>query len=400
MMQYDFDTVINREHTDALKWEPCILRDKFGEKDMLPLWVADMDFKAPQPVIDAIVKRAEHGIYGYTIRLKDYYDAIMEWTEKRHHWKVKKEWIVFTPGIVPAVNYMIQAYCLAGDKVMIQTPVYYPFGKAIANNGCQVVDNALLYDGRNYTIDFDDFEKKARDSRLKLFILCSPHNPIGRVWTKEELTRIGEICIANNVIVVADEIHHDLILEGYTHHVFANISKDLAKQSIICTAPSKTFNLAGLNTSNIIIPNKELRIRYEQVLENNSIWGQNPMSIDGMKAAYREGEPWLDALLLYLEENVRFMDKYLKDNLPCVKLIRPQATYLAWLDFTEVTTDDTLLEKLIFHDAKVALDGGTWFGETGSGFMRINFACPRRILQEALERITKSVSEYCQASRE
>lgn len=199
------------------------------------------------------------------------------------------------------------------------------------------------------------------------------------------------------MIVIADEIHHDLILEGHTHHVFANISKSLAEQSIICTAPSKTFNLAGLNTSNIIIPNKELRIRYEQVLENNSISGQNPMSIDGMKAAYREGEEWLDQLLVYLEDNVRFMDKYLADNLPHVKLLKPEATYLAWLDFTAITTDDRILERLIFHDAKVALDGGTWFGDTGSGFMRINFACPRSILHEALERICKSVKDYMQS---
>lgn len=393
-MPYNFDEIINRENTDALKVEPGILYERFGEKKMIPLWVADMDFKAPQPVIDAIVERAKHGIYGYTIRLNDYYKAVMDWEKKRHNWAVKKEWIVFTPGIVPAVNYMIQAYCLAGDKVMIQTPVYYPFGTAIVNNGCQVVDNPLIFDNGHYSIDFDDFEQKASDPRLKVFVLCSPHNPIGRIWTKDELTRIGEICVRHDVIVIADEIHHDLILDGNKHHVFANISEALAMQSIICTAPSKTFNLAGLNTSNIIIPNKKLRLKYEQVLENNSIWGQNPMSIDGMKAAYNHGDEWLDELLIYLEENVQYMDSFLKERLPMVKLIKPEATYLAWLDFREVTVDDAILEKIIFHDALVALDGGTWFGSNGSGFMRINFACPRSVLSEALERIEKSVKAY------
>ncbi|QUH31600.1 MalY/PatB family protein [Vallitalea guaymasensis] len=391
-MEYNFDTIIDRKGTNSLKWEPDKLKEFFGEEDMLPLWVADMDFKTPQPIIDTIVERAKHGIYGYSVRLDEYYDSVINWQKKRHNWNIEKDSIVYTPGIVPAINYIIQAFCSTGDKVIIQTPVYYPFKKSIINNGCKVVDNPLTYDGKKYNIDFEDFEEKAKDEEVKIFILCSPHNPVGRVWTKEELEKIGKICIENNVLVVSDEIHNDLILGNNEHIVFANISEEFAHNSIICTAPSKTFNIPGLETSHIIIKNKEIRDKYKHILIKNSISGHNPMSIAALKAAYNEGEDWLEQLLLYLEENLNFMENYLINNMKEVRLIRPQATYLAWLDFRLIEKDNKKLEDLIFHKAKVALDSGNWFGDNGSGFMRVNFACPRAILKEALDRICSAIN--------
>ncbi|GKX28775.1 cystathionine beta-lyase [Vallitalea longa] len=392
-MKYNFDDIIDRKNTNALKWEPAILKERFGEEDVLPLWVADMDFNTPKPVVDAIINRAKHGIYGYSVRLDNYYQAVINWQKRRHNWTISKDSIVYTPGIVPAINYMIQAFCETDDKVIIQTPVYYPFKESIKNNGCKVVNNPLLYDGEKYTIDFDDFEKKAKDKRLKLFILCSPHNPVGRVWTKEELLKIGKICIENDVIVISDEIHNDLILGNNQHIVFANVSEEFSNNSIICTAPSKTFNVPGLETSHIIIGNKKLRNSYKRILTKNAIGGQNPMSIAALKAAYNESEEWLEQLLTYLEDNVEFIDDYLKNNMPRVKLVRPQATYLAWLDFRSIEKDYKKLDHIISKEAKVALDSGHWFGTNGSGFMRINFACPRGILKEALDRISKAINK-------
>ncbi|GMQ59848.1 pyridoxal phosphate-dependent aminotransferase [Vallitalea sediminicola] len=392
-MKYNFDTIIDRNGTNSLKWEPEKLKEHFGGEDMLPLWVADMDFKTPQPIIDTIVERAQHGIYGYSVRLDAYYDSVINWQKKRHNWNIDKDSIVYTPGIVPAINYIIQAFCSTGDKVIIQTPVYYPFKKSIINNGCKVVDNPLIYDGKKYNIDFKDFEEKAKDEEVKIFILCSPHNPVGRVWTKEELEKIGKICIENDVLVVSDEIHNDLILGNNEHTVFANICEDFAQNSIICTAPSKTFNIPGLETSHIIIRNKEIRDKYKHILIKNSISGHNPMSIAALKAAYNEGEDWLEQLLLYLEDNLNFMENYLKNNMKEIRLIRPQATYLAWLDFRLIEKDNKKLEDLIFRQAKVALDSGNWFGDNGSGFMRVNFACPRAILNEALDRICSAIND-------
>lgn len=392
-MNYDFDEVIDRKNTNALKWEPTILKERFDEENLLPLWVADMDFNTPKPITDAIIDRAKHGIYGYSVRLDDYYEAVINWQRKRHDWIITKDSIVYTPGIVPAINYIIQAFCESGDKVMIQTPVYYPFRESIKNNGCKVVNNELLFDGEKYTINFKDFEEKAKDDKLKLFILCSPHNPVGRVWTKEELSKIGRICIENDVIVISDEIHNDLILNDNEHIVFANINDEFADNSIICTAPSKTFNVPGLETSHIIISNKKLRNSYKRVLTRNAIGGQNPMSIAALKAAYNQGEEWLEQLLTYLEDNVEFLDNYIEKNIPGVKLIRPQATYLAWLDFRSIEKDYKKLDHIISKKAKVALDSGHWFGSNGSGFMRINFACPRVILKEALDRIAKAINE-------
>lgn len=392
-MKYNFDEVIDRSDTNSAKWDPEILQIMFGEPETLPFWVADMDFRAAQPIIDAVTKRAEHGIYGYSKRTDSYFEAIINWTKRRHGWDIKKEWIEYTPGVVPALNYAVQAFCMPGDKVLIQNPVYYPFDKAIENNGCHIVDNTLRFNGDYYEIDFEDFENKAKDPKVKLFILCSPHNPASRVWTEEELRKMGDICLRYDVIIVADEIHNDLVYSGYKHTMFASIKKEFAMNSITCTAPSKTFNLAGMQASNIIIPNPLYMEKFRRILEKNSIGGQNPLSIVALEAAYNESEDWLEQLLDYLQENIKFIHEYLAEHLPKAKLIEPQGTYLGWLDLREYETDGKKLENTVYKKGKVALDGGTWFGKGGDGFIRINFACPRSLLEQGLARICSAIKK-------
>lgn len=392
-MKYDLDQIIDRTGTNSMKWEAEKLMQKFGRDDVLSFWVADMEFKVAEPIIDALRKRVEHGIYGYSMRPDSYYNAIIDWTKTRFGWEIKKEWIDVTPGIVPAINYVIQTFCKPGEKVLIQQPVYYPFGQAIENNGVYIVNNPLVFNGESYDIDFNDFEEKAKDPKVTLFILCSPHNPVARVWTKEELEKVGKICLENNVLVVADEIHNDLIFSGAVHTMFASINKEFAANSITCTAPSKTFNLAGLQTSNIIIPNEKLRLKFQQTLERLAIGDQNPLSIVAVEAAYREGGEWLEQVLSYLEGNIEFINNYLQKNLPDAKLIKHQATYLGWLDLRSYEENGEKLERIIIEEAKLGLDGGTWFGPEGAGFMRINFACSRILLEEGLERMCKALNK-------
>lgn len=386
-MKYNFDQIIDRSGTNASKWEPQVLNQLFGEEDLLPFWVADMDIKVAQPIVDAIVKAAEHGIYGYSNRPEEYYQAIIDWTEKRFGWKIEKEWIDYTPGIVPAVNYAIQAFCMPGDKVVIQQPVYYPFSNAINNNGCHVVSNDLVFDGEKYNMDFEDLETKLKDPKATMMILCSPHNPVSRVWDLEDLKKVAKLCQENNVFLISDEIHNDLVYSDYKHTIFGLIGEEYLDNLMVCTAPSKTFNLAGMQSSNVIIPSPVQRQRFRRILEKNAIGGQNPLSIVSLISAYTEGEEWLEQLLEYFEGNIKFIDDYLKENLPKAKMIKPQATYLAWIDFSEYEPDSKKLEELMAKKAKVAMDGGTWFGAQGAGYMRLNFACPRELLKKGLDRI-------------
>jgi cystathionine beta-lyase len=392
-MKYNFDEIIDRTQTESSKWDPETLREMFGEDGILPFWVADMDFKVAEPIIEALRKRVEHGIYGYSVRRNGYYQAIIDWTKKRFDWEIKREWIEFTPGIVPAVNYLVQALLRPGDKVLIQQPVYYPFKKSVENNGCHIVVNELKNNGDFYEIDFNDFEDKIKDSKVKMFILCSPHNPVSRVWTEEELRKMGKICLDNDVIVVSDEIHNDLVYSGNKHIMFGSLSEDLANISITCTAPSKTFNLAGMQASNVIIPNNKIMTQYREQLERNNIGNQNPLSIVAVEAAYKEGEEWLEQLLRYLEGNIEFIKRYLAENLPKAKLIRPQATYLGWIDLREYESDSEKLEALIIKEGKIAFDGGSWFGLGGDGFIRINYACSRALLAEGLKRLSKAIDK-------
>lgn len=389
-MKYNFDEIIEREGTNSVKWDTKALKKFMGyvDKDVLPLWVADMDFRCPQTVIDALKMRIEHGIFGYSAPLDDYYEALIWWQETRHDWKIKPEWVSMTPGVVPAMNFIIRALTNEGDKVIIQQPVYYPFKAAVENNKRVIVNNALRFENGNYFMNFEDLEEKARDPKVKLLILCSPHNPVGRIWSREELQKLGDICNKNNVIVVADEIHNDLIMPGNKHFTYALLGEEYANNSLICTAPSKTFNLAGMQTSNIIIQNNEIKAKVDAELSKSSLTLPNLFGLVATTAAYSiSGVEWLEQLLEYLGSNADFIGEYVKEKMPGVKYIRPQGTYLAWLDFREVESNWQELERKVKDEAKVLLDGGSMFGPGGEGFMRVNIACPRLILEKALDRI-------------
>nr|WP_315019877.1 MalY/PatB family protein [uncultured Aminipila sp.] len=391
-MKYDFDEVIERRGTDSIKWAPKLLKENFGEEECIPMWIADMDFFAAQPIRDAIIARAQHGIFGYGHKSGEFLEAAVNWQKKRNGWEIKKEWILFTPGIIPALSFIVETFCNRGDKVIIQSPVYYPFTNIINNNGCHIANNPLILNNGKYEMNFSELEELAQDSRTKLMILCSPHNPVGRVWTEDELKRLGEICIRNNVLVVTDEIHSDLIYPPNRHIPFGKISEEFKMNSIICTSPSKTFNLAGLQLSNIIIPNERIRLELNNKLLTIDIDPGSFASVAQI-AAYNQGEEWLEELLVYLQNNLDFIDRFINEQMPRVKLIKPEATYLAWLDFSDYGLTYQELQALMQKKAKVALDDGYIFGAGGEQFQRINFACPRAILEKALENIKKSVNE-------
>lgn len=400
-MRYNLDEEINRMGTQSAKWEYINRNGVFSHGDhadarhgsdrLLPMWVADMDFRCPPAVIEALAKRVAHGIYGYTVPAESYFEAVMAWMDTHYDWQVERKWITLASGVVPAINMMVQAMVQPGDKVLIQPPVYYPFAKAIANNGAVVVENPLLYENGRYSMDFDDLAIKVADPAVKMAILCSPHNPVGRVWSKEELTRFGQICIENDVIIIADEIHGDLIFDGVKFVSFPTINETFADHSIVCNAPSKTFNLAGLQTSNIIIKNKAWRKQYQQQIVKNGVHGLNTFGPVAAEAAYRHGEAWLAEVMAYIQDNYRFMEAYLAEHLPQVHLIKTEGTYLAWADFSALGLSPEARKTLMMNEAKVYLDEGEMFGVEGTGFERFNIACPRSILAEALERIKTAV---------
>ncbi|MHA1258230.1 MAG: MalY/PatB family protein [Candidatus Heimdallarchaeaceae archaeon] len=392
-MIYDFDQVIDRTETHSIKWDKSFLQEYFEVSDVLPLWVADMDFQCPQPVIEVIKKKAEEGIYGYSWHgTPEYYDSIIYWMKHRHQWKIEKEWVVYSPGVMPAISVIIRNFTNPGDKIIIQSPVYYPFFSSITKNGRQVVNNQLMFSNKGYSFDFDDFEEKAKDPLTKLFILCSPHNPVGRVWTKAELKKIGEICLENEILVVSDEIHHDLVLSGKKHIVFSQISEEFQENSIICTSPSKTFNLAGLQISNTIIANERIRKNFEYGLSGkNHLSIPNAFGSEALIAAYQEGEEWLNQVLVYIEKNFAYLKSFLEENLSDVEMIKPEGTYLAWLDFKKLAMKDKERKEFLLKKAKVAFNSGVDFGPGGEGFERINVACPRVILSECLKRVNKAI---------
>ena len=385
-MKYNFDEIISRRNTNCIKWDR-------GEVDVLPMWVADMDFKAAQPIIDAMKEKLDSGIFGYTMHPDTYYNAIISWWDRRHGFKIKKDWVVFCPGIVPALSYLVRALTSHGDKVLLQSPVYYPFYRVITNNGCEVVDNPLKLVGEKYEIDFEDLESKASDPKVKLMLLCSPHNPVGRVWTKEELVKIGDICEKHQVLVIADEIHCDLVYKGYKHIPFAQINESFLMNSITCTAPSKTFNLAGLQVSNLIIPSRSLRMKFKQILEINEIAEPNVFSVDALIAAYNEGEEWLTQLIKYLEGNLKYLIGFIESNIPNLKVIKTEGTYLVWVDCRALGMSSKELDVLFTKNARVWFNNGSTFGLNGEGFVRINIACPRELLKEGLERAKRVISD-------
>lgn len=403
-MSFNFDTEVNKFGINSIKWEFMFDADhnatqsdhahpKHGDERVLPLWVADMDFRVPPPVIEAVVERAKRGVFGYCMPTDSYYEAVINWFDRRYGRSIQKEWIVMTPGVVPALNLMIQTYTQPGDKIIIQRPVYHPFTFAIENNDREVVSNSLVLENGRYQIDFNDLAAKAADPNTKMIILCSPHNPIGRVWTAKELTRLGEICLDNDVLVVSDEIHCDLIYKDVTFTSFANISERFAQNSIVCTAPSKTFNLAGLKLSNIIIPNEELRTQFLKTIERTGILGTNTFGVVATEAAYNFGEAWLTAVMAYIEGNYNFMRDYLAEHLPQLHLLPAEGTYLVWLDCRALELTPEERKKLIFEEAHLYLDEGEMFGPEGEGFERINLACPRSLLAEALERLATVISK-------
>ena len=381
----DFDTVVDRRNTKSLKYD---FAGAFGMPEgLLPLWVADMDFKTSSYVEDALAECAAKGIFGYSEVSTPYFETVRGWMQRRHGWNVEEEWLIKTPGVVFALAMTVKAYTKPGDAVLVQLPVYYPFAQIIRDNGRRVVSSDLyLGEDNRYHMDFDDFEQKIRNEQVKLFLLCSPHNPVGRTWTREELVRIGEICLAHGVIVVSDEIHHDFIFQG-EHHVFADLKEEFAQNSITCTAPSKTFNLAGMVMSNIFIPNPQLRKKFKKEMDAAGMSQLGIMGLAACEAAYAHGDVWYEAMHAYVRDNIAFARELTQTQLPGVRMTEHEATYLIWLDFRETELSDGELDERIIKRAGPWLDSGRMFGAGGSGFQRINVACPRSILEQAFERL-------------
>lgn len=384
-----FDTITNRKNTNSLKYDFAERRGK--PSDILPLWVADMDFPAPDCVIQALEEKSRHGIYGYSEPDERYFDVLKNWFSTRHGWTVEDQWLIKTPGVVFALCAAIRALTKPGEAVLIQPPVYYPFSESITANGRTLVTNQLVYQDGAYSIDFTDFEQKIRENHVKLFLLCNPHNPVGRVWTEQELNRIGEICLQYGVTVVSDEIHADFVYSGHKHLVFSSLRPEFADITITCTAPSKTFNLAGLQISNIFIPNQTLRRTLREEINRAGYSQANLMGLIACQAAYEGGAPWLDELKEYLQGNVDLARKFLQERLPQIRLVEPEGTYLIWLDCSALQLSDAALDDQIVNQAKLWLDPGPMFGPGGEGFQRINTACPRSVLLKALEQLEKAL---------
>ena len=390
-MKYDFSQVIERNNTLSIKYD--FAKERKKPSDLLSLWVADMDFPVAQEIKDALIERCNHGIFGYSEVKTPYYEVIAKWYQEKFNWPTKKQWLVKTPGVVAAIANAIRAFTNIGDAVLIQKPVYYPFFLTIEDNQRKVVNNSLVYKNGRYEMDFVDFEEKIISHKVKLFVLCSPHNPVGRVWNKEELLKIGDICLKHKVIVVADEIHADFVYHGHQHQVFANLKTDYQEITVTCTAPSKTFNIAGLQVSNIFIANENLRKKFKQELKKTANADINVMGLIACQAAYSQGEDWLRQVKIYIAENLEYVKTFLRDNLPQVKLVEPEGTYLLWLDFRELNLTEEELEDLIINKAKLWLDGGTMFGAEGVGFQRINIACPQKILIQAFTQLKEALKQ-------
>lgn len=379
-MKYDFDTNIPRRGTNSYKW------DSAEDDRVLPMWVADMDFHTAPAIVNALQRRVEHGIFGYTRVPDEYYEAVTYWFARRHHWQIQREWLIYTSGVVPALSAVIKALTVPGDKVLVQTPVYNCFFSSIRNNGCTVVTNPLVYADNTFIIDFDDLECKAADPLVKVMLLCNPHNPAARVWTREELTRIGEICIRNGVVVISDEIHCELVFPGHTYTPFASLSEEMLLHSVTCLSPSKAFNIAGLQIANIVCANADIRMRIDRAINDNEVCDVNPFGIIATIAAYNEGEEWLTRLLEYLSRNYLYMQDFCKEYLPEYPIVKLEGTYLVWMDCRSLQMPSEVLETRLVDEAKLWLNAGTMYGAEGEGFMRWNIACPCATLINGLER--------------
>lgn len=381
MTKYDFDTVIPRRGTNSCKW------DTPEEEGVLPMWVADMDFRTAPAITEALQRRVAHGIFGYTKVPDAYYTAVVNWFARRHSWPIEKNWIIYTTGVVPALSAIIKALTVPGDRILVQTPVYNCFFSSVCNNNCEVVAHPLLYRNGTYRIDFDGLERKITDSEVKLLLLCNPHNPAGRVWTRQELTRIGEICLRNNVIVVADEIHGELVLPGHTYTPFASISDDFLMNTVTCTSPGKAFNLAGLQIANIVCADEDRRVKINKAINVNEVCDVNPFGVEALIAAYNEGEEWLEELNYYLAENYNCLHAYFGEYLPEFPVIMLEGTYLVWVDCSVLKCSSEEIARVLLKAGKVLVNAGSMYGAAGEGFIRINIACPRQKLVEGLERL-------------
>lgn len=384
---YNFDKIVDRRNTDCVKWNNEI------PEDVLPMFIADMDFEVLPEIVEALQKRVNQHVYGYTVLTPAYRNAVVSWMKTRHNWEIQPEWIVPIFGVVPALNASVQAYTQAGDAVLITPPVYGPFSRSVENNGRRLVKSSLINNNGHYTIDFEDFEAKIVNENVKMFILCSPHNPVGRVWTKEELTKIIDICVKHEVMIISDEIHQDFVYKPNKHVPTASINKDATKYIVTCTAPSKTFNLAGLQTSNIIIEDQEKREKFEAVLGNLGVHGVNMMGASTCEAAYTHGAKWVDEMTDYLSETMEYAYDYVNKNIPNVTMTKPEGLYLAWFDFSKLGMTNEEVEEFLATKVKVKPNAGTFFGQEGECFARINFGCPRSYVEEFLRRLEKAVKE-------
>lgn len=383
-MKYDFDKTIDRRATNSYKWDSAT-------EGVLPMWVADMDFRTAPAIIDALQKRVAHGIFGYTRVPDAYYDAVTSWFSRRHGWDIDREWIIYTSGVVPAVSAVIKALTVPGDKVIVQTPVYNCFFSSIRNNGCEIVSNPLRRTADTYEMDFDALERCAADRRAKVMLLCNPHNPAGRVWTPDELTRLGNICLRNGVTVVADEIHCELVYQGFKYTPFASLSDAFLHRSVTCVSPSKAFNIAGLQIANIVAFDNDLRSRIDKAININEVCDVNPFGVAATIAAYNEGEEWLNQLVDYLHGNYGAMAEFCRRELPEFPITRLEGTYLVWMDCSSLGMPSDALEHALLDDARLWLNAGTMYGAEGEGYMRWNIACPRSVMLDGLNRFLNFV---------
>ena len=383
-MKYDFDKTIDRRATNSYKWDSA-------PEGALPMWVADMDFRTAPAIIDALQKRVAHGIFGYTRVPDAYYDAVTSWFSRRHGWDIDREWIIYTSGVVPAVSAVIKALTVPGDKVIVQTPVYNCFFSSIRNNGCEIVSNPLRRTADTYEMDFDALERCAADPRTKVMLLCNPHNPAGRVWTPDELTRLGNICLRNGVTVVADEIHCELVYQGFKYTPFASLSDAFLHRSVTCVSPSKAFNIAGLQIANIVAFDNDLRSRIDKAININEVCDVNPFGVAATIAAYNEGEEWLNQLVDYLHGNYEAMAEFCRRELAEFPITRLEGTYLVWMDCSSLGMSSDALEHALLDDARLWLNAGTMYGAEGEGYMRWNIACPRSVMLDGLNRFLNFV---------
>lgn len=381
-MKYDFDTAVSRRGTGSYKWDSSEI-----EGDVLPMWVADMDFRTAPCVIDALRNRVEHGIFGYVSVPDAYYDAVISWFARRHGWNIRREWIQYTSGVVPAVSAIIKGLTVPGDEVLVMTPVYNCFFSSIRNNGCTAAECPLVYHDNTYTIDYESLEKIASGDKVKLLLLCNPHNPACRVWTREELIRVGEICKRNGVIVVSDEIHCELVMEGYRFTPFASISQEMQDMCITCNSPSKSFNTAGLQIANIICNNPDWQQRIDRAINDNEVCDVNPFGVEGLIAAYNHGEEWLSELCRYIEGNYKIVKEFFAEKLPQYAIAKLEGTYLVWIDCRHTGLTSDQLTELLNARARVLVNSGTMYGAAGEGFIRLNIACPQSRVLEALNRM-------------